>query len=307
MSEPTANLTQHVLSQIVDLIELPILLLNIRDDRLPLVLANPACRGLIGGVCGNSEVLTLSELLDDGTPSPDAGQIIGDLEEGSELTLRLRPGDRSGLTLRLLPLRDKSGSVTHALGLVGDGEATADMQPGPRPAEDVTQGESTIDRVTGLLRQPVFESKFGTSWSEAAQKKASVGVMVFRIDDFDAYIETFGKQAANSACRLVGHAIGGSLRRVDDLAGRLDDDEFAGSISAAGASDVAALAERIVSRVIALCIHHPRSEVARYLSVSAGVSFSPTASGSGARALEHARGRARRAREKGGNQVIDQG
>jgi diguanylate cyclase (GGDEF)-like protein len=306
VAESTANLTQHVLSQIVDLIELPILLLNLRDDRLPLVLANPACQVLMERLCGRSGEMILSELLDEGTPSPDSGQIVRDLEAGTELTLRLRSGDRSSLILRLLPLRNKSGSVTHALGLVGDGEASANPEPVTRPMEDSAQAESSIDRVTGLLLQSAFERRFDASWAEAAQKQESVGVMIFRIDDFDAYVDTFGKQAANSARRLVGHAIGGSLRRAEDLAGRLDGDEFAGSICGAGPSGVGALAERIVSRVVALCIHHPRSEVTRYLSVSAGVFFSPTASGASVDALEHARRRAVRAREQGGNRVIDE-
>ena len=70
-----------------------------------------------------------------------------------------------------------------------------------------------------------------------------------------------------------------------------------------GALAVIALAERVVSRVVALCIHHPRSEVTRYLSISAGVAFAAAANTTFEDVLSEARRRAGVAREQGGNRV----
>ncbi len=306
MTKSTALLTQHILSQIVDLIELPILLLDMQKESLPLVLANPRCQTLLQQWCGRADNLDLAELLDDQTPSPGPDHIVAELTSGAHVTLRLRPGHDEGmgaLTLRLLPLHDKSGATTHALGLVADTASAPQPQPKKDSIDSSGPAESAVDRVTGLLLQPAFESRMAATWSEAANNKHSVGVMVFRIDDFDKYIETFGKQAANSARRLVGHAIGGSLRRADDLAARFDGDEFVGSISGAEAGNVTALAERIVSRVVALCIHHPRSEVTRYLSVSAGVALAAASDHGFGDALAQARRRMDAARDAGGNRV----
>ncbi len=306
MTKSTALLTQHILSQIVDLIELPILLLDMQKESLPLVLANPRCQALLKQWCGRADHLDLAELLDPQTPSPGPDHIVAELSSGAHVTLRLRPGHDEGmdaLTVRLLPLHDKSGATTHALGLVTDTVGAPQPQAKKDPADSSGPAESAVDRVTGLLLQPAFESRIAASWSEAAKNNLAVGVMVFRIDDFDKYIETFGKQAANSARRLVGHAIGGSLRRADDLAARFDDDEFVGSIGGTEVDGVIALGERIVSRVVALCIHHPRSQVSRYLSASAGVVFAAAAETAFEDALAEARRLASAAREAGGNQV----
>ena len=286
VTKSTALLTQHILSQIVNLIELPIMLLDIQQESLPLIFANPCCQELLEQLCGRGDNLVLGEMLDEQTPSPAASQIVSELASGAQLTLRMRAGSAGsldGLTLRLLPLHDKSGATTHALGLVAGAAAASRPQPKKVLAEAPGAAESAVDRVTGLLLQPAFESRVAACWNEAAMNEAGVGVMVFRIDDFDRYIETFGKQAANSARRLIGHAISGSLRRAEDLA--------------------AGLAERVVSRVVALCIHHPRSEVTRYLSISAGVAFAAAADTTFADVLSEARRRAGVAREQGGNRV----
>ena len=306
VTKSTALLTQHILSQIVDLIELPIMLLDMQQESLPLILANPRCQELLEQLCGRGDNLVLGEMLDEQTPSPAASQIVSELASGAQLTLRMRAGSAGsldGLTLRLLPLHDKSGATTHALGLVAGAAAASRPQPKKVLAEAPGAAESAVDRVTGLLFQPAFESRVAACWNEAAMNKAGVGVMVFRIDDFDRYIDTFGKQAANSARRLIGHAISGSLRRAEDLAARFDGDEFVGSISGGEADGVVALAERVVSRVVALCIHHPRSEVTRYLSISAGVAFAAAANTTFEDVLSEARRRAGVAREQGGNQV----
>jgi diguanylate cyclase (GGDEF)-like protein len=308
MAKPTAILTQHILSQIVDLVDLPVLLLDASTDSLSVVLANPACQELLRDLCGKHDNLVLAELLDEGTPSPDPTQIVTELEGGREMRLRLRAGEGGAMAapmLRLLPLRDKTGSTTHALGLIEASVAPVGQRRMRDAAEAANTAETAVDRVTGLLLPASFAAKYSASWETACENAAAAGVMVFRIDEFDKYVATFGKQAANSARRLVGHAIGGSLRRADDLAARLDSDEFAGSITGAEADDVTALAARIVSRVVALCIHHPRSDVTRYLSVSAGVYASSPAGGLADEALEKARQRAARARAEGGNQVID--
>ena len=60
VTKSTALLTQHILSQIVDLIELPILLLDMQKESLPLVLANPRCQALLKQWCGRADHLDLA-------------------------------------------------------------------------------------------------------------------------------------------------------------------------------------------------------------------------------------------------------
>ena len=172
MAKPTAILTQHILSQIVDLVDLPVLLLDASTDSLSVVLANPACQELLRDLCGKHDNLVLAELLDDGTPSPDPTQIVTELEGGREMRLRLRAGEGGAMAapmLRLLPLRDKTGSTTHALGLIEAAVAPVGQRRMRDAAEAANTVETAVDRVTGLLLPSSFTAKFSASWETACE------------------------------------------------------------------------------------------------------------------------------------------
>jgi diguanylate cyclase (GGDEF)-like protein len=69
----------------------------------------------------------------------------------------------------------------------------------------------------------------------------------------------------------VAQAITGSLRRAGDLAARFSDDQFAVLIAADDEANVINFAASIADKVRGLAIHHPRSPVDRFVSVSFGV------------------------------------
>jgi diguanylate cyclase (GGDEF)-like protein len=80
--------------------------------------------------------------------------------------------------------------------------------------------------------------------------------------------------AADSCLRKVALAITGSLRRAGDLAARFSDDQFAVLIAADDEASVINFAASIVEKVRGLAIHHPRSPVDRFVSISFGVATS---------------------------------
>ena len=93
-------------------------------------------------------------------------------------------------------------------------------------------------------------------------------------DDFDAYIEVFGRHAADSCLRRVGRAIRRCLRRASDVVGRIDGAEFVVLSHAADEHGVREFAGRISSAVRELGLHHPRSTVAKFVTVSFRVGVS---------------------------------
>jgi diguanylate cyclase (GGDEF)-like protein len=95
-----------------------------------------------------------------------------------------------------------------------------------------------------------------------------LSVLVFRIDAFEAYLALFGRHAADSCLRKVGHAIANSVRRGGDFCARAGHDRFAVLMTGGDESAAPEHAARIAQRVRDLAIHHPRSLPARYVTVT---------------------------------------
>jgi diguanylate cyclase (GGDEF)-like protein len=304
----TDRLTQYLLRQIVEQLDQPLLLVDVQQEELLVVLGNHALAAVVGRAPETLPGLPLTELLAVATPAPSGPEIRAVLEGGAELSLRVREatasGAERGVQMCLKPLCDKGGSLTHAVGLLQGWQSDGDGAPSSsaRFAEAV----GGPDRVTGLATRPAIEGHLEKLWQRAAAGGEHLSLLFFVVDDFSAYVQTFGEQAGNSALRLVAHSIAGSLRRSDDLAGRYGSEEFIGVVPGAEGADALALAERIAWRVKALCVHHPRSEVSRYLTVSGGVADQSEAGDGWESVLQLARSRALKAREGGGAQVFNE-
>lgn len=127
------------------------------------------------------------------------------------------------------------------------------------------------DHVTGLMNEKAFRDILDHDWAVAARENASIGLTVFRFDDFDAYNAVFGRHGADSCLRRVAGIISRYLRRASDVAARLDGPSGGFIVALSHGSDEAAQREfagRIAASVRDLRLHHPRSKVDRFVTVS---------------------------------------
>ena len=127
---------------------------------------------------------------------------------------------------------------------------------------------SRDDPVTGLLNDRVFREVLDHDWAVAAREKSALAVVLFSLDEFDAYVDVFGRHAADSCLRRVGQAIRRCLRRASDVVGRLDREQFAVLSHAPDEHAVHDFAARISTAVRELGLHHPRSRAGRFVTVS---------------------------------------
>jgi len=231
------------------------------------IFVNPSMAQLIGKPVGELLGLPIMAL---GSPG-DAGEgnaVLEGLAAGKECCLSVSMGKASeaGLTLRLVPLAARDGGPEYVAGFAELAKSPANPLAAARSA-----GERPMatDRVTGL---PTAES-ISAVIEEACQGSngASASIILFEIQAFDAYRNTFGPQAGDSTLRLVSRAIAGSLRRASDRVGRMDKARLIAVVERLGDEDASSLAQRICARVRELCIHHPHSPVSRYVTVAAGV------------------------------------
>jgi diguanylate cyclase (GGDEF)-like protein len=128
--------------------------------------------------------------------------------------------------------------------------------------------DDRTDVTTGIPGRNAFLELQLRDWDIARQEQKRLSVIVFRIDALESYQKLFGRHATETCLRRVAHAISNSLQRSTDYCARVGNDRFAVLISGGAEDRVAQFAERIAQRVWDLAIHHPRSQPARYVTVS---------------------------------------
>lgn len=211
--------------------------------------------------------------------------------------------------LTVVPLRDAQGTITHFAGHHRD--AGERLRIDPKHARESAVGSAPPapagprdDRLTGLFTLPYLEDLLKRDWAIAQREKRSIGMFAVDIDALDSYNTTFGRQAGDITIRRVAHCVSGCMRRSSDVVARID----GGSLVAfaPGLTDEQAmhLGRLMAERVRELRIHHPRSAVLKYVSVSVGVATAvPDASTTAAELLDRSQSQLKQAKQAGRNQA----
>ncbi len=177
---------------------------------------------------------------------------------------RCRDGGDQALSFSVAPLFERPG--VPAYWLLSETGESADSRPLRRVLRT-----SSLDQATGLLARTSFDELLRRDWRIARREQRGLTLMLFRVDELDAYQALFGRHASDACLRKVGHVIAGSLRRGGDAVARFAAGDFAVLIGGSSERQAKELAERIAAKVRELAIHHPRSAVDRYVTVSFGL------------------------------------
>jgi diguanylate cyclase (GGDEF)-like protein len=182
---------------------------------------------------------------------------------GSEYLLVLKPlvaqGEAGGGNYYAAFWRGGSGSAA---------AAGAEVQHALLKAKRRIRDLSREDPVTGLLNGRAFREVLEHDWAVAARERSALAIVVFELDDFNAYVEVFDRHASESCRRRVGQAIRRCLRRASDVVGTLDGERYAVLCHAPDEPAVQDFAARISTAVRELGLHHPRSRSGRFVTVS---------------------------------------
>jgi diguanylate cyclase (GGDEF)-like protein/PAS domain S-box-containing protein len=215
----------------------------------------------------------------------------------------------------LVPLSDASGAITHFVSFHRNAAERMRLEQrsgggrenGPAAAAAGTSSLSQVrdDRLTGLYGHKYFDELVRRDWASAQRDGLRVTLMVFDIDCMAAYNETFGRPAGDSCIKRVGRTIAGCLRRGSDLTGRLEGGTIAALIHNMTIEQALPFANAILERVREQRIHHPRSAVFKYVTVSGGlVSVVPAPHDDLDKFLAKARAALKEAKTAGRNRVV---
>ncbi len=274
------EIDREILEQLIAATIEPLVLVRIDQPDWPVVLANPAFEAI-----GGREVLgsPFADVIEELAGRELALEVSESVRSQQETSFPVESNSREYL-LVLKPLRrpDEESAryyAAHWRAGAGDGTAeSAEMHHALLKAKRRIRDLSRDDPVTGLLNGRAFREVFEHDWAVAAREKSRLSLVTFTLDDFDAYIEVFGRHAADSCLRRAGRAIRRCLRRASDVVARPDGARFVVLSHASDEDGVREFAARISTAVRELGLHHPRSRSAKFVTVSFDVSVADASS-----------------------------
>lgn len=280
-------LNPTLLQTVLDASPEGVVICDARSKDMPAVYVNTAMQQLTGYPADEIVGRNMRFLRNDDHDQPDIARIRASLREGIAARGLLRNYRKDGELfwneLRVLPIRDATGQLTHFVGFHRLGyERLRNDSPQDSAVEPMLSTQTMLayvrdDKLTGLLKRSYFEDLLKREWGIAQRESRSVSMLMFSIDFIGPYREVFGAAGAEQTFRRVAKVVNSCFRRASDLCGRWDNDDIVALTIGMDEAAAKKYAETIVGRVRDLAIHHPRSTISRFLTVSVGVaSMVPT-------------------------------
>jgi len=257
-----------------------VVLVDAQQADRPVIYVNPGFEALTGYAAADLLGRNLRLLQADDREQDGRHRLREALRLGQSCRVLLRNYRKDGTLfwneMTILPLLDAQGRVTHYAGHHRD--AGDRLRIDPKLARDSLSGAHQPtgiavrdDRLTGLFTLPYLQELLKRDWAIARREQRSIAVFAIDIDALDLYNATFGRAAGDSTIRRVAHCVSGCLRRSSDVAARIDGGSLMAFAPGLTVEQALRLGQVMAERVRELRIHHPRSAVLRYISISVGV------------------------------------
>src|SRR6202451_1173542 len=290
-----------------------LVLIDAQGSDHPVVYVNPAFETLTGYSAAELVGRNLRLLQADDREQDARHRLRDALSRGETCRVLLRNYHKDGSLfwneMTVMPLPHPAGCITHFAGHHRD--AGERLRIDPKVSKDSLSGahQPTAiavrdDRLTGLYTLPYLEELLKRDWAVAHREQRSIAVFAVDIDALDLYNATFGRAAGDSAIRRVAHIVSGCLRRSSDVTARIDGGRLIAFAPGLTTEQALRIGQLMAERVRELRIHHPRSAVLRFISVSVGVCAAiPEPSDSPSSLLQKSQQQLQIAKKSGRNQA----
>lgn len=202
------------------------------------------------------------------------GRVREAIEGGKSCRVLARNYRKSGELfwneLSLEPLRAADGSITHFVAYCRD--AASRLRHTDRP-EGVPLWLRE-DRVTGISSREWFRELLEREWRIARREQKPLTLALFDIDALGSYNATYGKSGGDATLRRIARNIAGGFRRGSDVVGIWREGcigVLAVHRDGGGAANIVDHAAANVRRIAELRIHHPRSPLQKFVTVTASL------------------------------------
>ncbi|MDQ2639345.1 MAG: diguanylate cyclase [Pseudomonadota bacterium] len=173
--------------------------------------------------------------------------------------------------LTLQPLRDEAGQLTHFIAFCRD--AAGRLRQADKGQEGLP-GWLREDRITGLSSRAWFNELLDREWLIARREQKALTLVLYDIDALASYNATYGKSGGDACFRRIARSIAGGFRRGSDVVGIWREGcigVLAVHRDGEGVSGIVDHAAGNVRRIAEMKIHHPRSPLQKFVTVTAGL------------------------------------
>jgi len=130
---------------------------------------------------------------------------------------------------------------------------------------------SRIDSLTEVANRRYFNETLHREWKRAIRESKPIAILLIDVDYFKRFNDQYGHLRGDDCLQHVARALAEVFNRPGDLVSRYGGEEFAVILPNAG-GEAMRVAERCRAAVEELAILHQQSQVAKYVTVSVGMS-----------------------------------
>lgn len=130
---------------------------------------------------------------------------------------------------------------------------------------------STIDGLTGISNRRHFEEAFEQEWMDSAQLSRPISIIMFDIDFFKLYNDTYGHQGGDACLKSIAASLRPLVEQQGEVLARYGGEEFIVLLPNTDSEGARLAAESIKNRIEELHIPHKASKVNEFVTVSIGI------------------------------------
>ncbi|MCD9006140.1 EAL domain-containing protein [Luteimonas sp. XNQY3] len=225
----------RLLRRAVEATENGIVIADACADDQPIVYVNPAFSRITGYTADDSIGRNCRFLQGGERDQPALPAIRDAIAQAHEVRVQLRNYRRDGSPfwneLRMAPVRDQDGALTHFVGILNDITER-------RRAEETLAHRATHDELTGLPNRELVMERLAEAVTHADASGGCVGLAFVDLDDFKLINDSLGHASGDEVLRTVGRRLRAALQPGDTV-GRFGGDEFVLVMNATGRDAIA--------------------------------------------------------------------
>ncbi|MBE8999369.1 PAS domain S-box protein [Nostoc sp. LEGE 12447] len=138
-------------------------------------------------------------------------------------------------------------------------------------ANEELQRLATLDGLTQIANRRRFDQYLENEWHRLKREQIPLSLILFDVDFFKRYNDTYGHLAGDDCLRQLGSALKSVIKRPADLVARYGGEEFAVILPSTEIEGAISVAQTIRQAVSDLTIPHAQSSVCDRVTVSLGV------------------------------------
>lgn len=190
-----------------------------------------------------------------------------------ELRILKLDGKFVPISLNATPLIE-DGQVTGILAAIVDISERIETEQKLKKANAILEEISMKDELTEIANRRQFNDVFKREWASHLRSAKDLSIIIFDIDHFKEFNDTYGHQFGDECLKLVANAAQKCLKRTGDFVARYGGEEFIIILPETDLVGALHVGEKIRKQIEKLAITHRSSKVASVVTISAGVATS---------------------------------